>query len=70
MQQIHRRTPMPKCGFNKVALQLYGNHTSVWVFPCKFAPYFQKTFSKEHLSRAASDLQQPMNGIANQIDKL
>ena len=21
MQQIYRRTPMPKCGFNKVALQ-------------------------------------------------
>ena len=25
MQQICRRTPMPKCGFNKVALQLYWN---------------------------------------------
>ena len=23
MQQIYRRTPMPKCDFNKVALQLY-----------------------------------------------
>ena len=23
MQQIYRRTPMPKCNFNKVALQLY-----------------------------------------------
>ena len=27
MQQIYRRTPMPKCDFNKVALQLYWNHT-------------------------------------------
>ena len=23
MQQIYRRTPMPKCNFNKVVLQLY-----------------------------------------------
>ena len=23
----YRRTTMPKCGFNKVALQLYRNHT-------------------------------------------
>ena len=23
MQQFYRRTPMPKCDFNKVALQLY-----------------------------------------------
>ena len=23
MEQIYRRTPMPKCDFNKVALQLY-----------------------------------------------
>ena len=23
MQQIYRRTPMPKCDFNKAALQLY-----------------------------------------------
>ena len=23
MQQIYRRTPMPKCRFNAVALQLY-----------------------------------------------
>ena len=31
MQQIYRRTPMPKCDFNKVALQLYWHGTSVWV---------------------------------------
>ena len=36
MQQIYRRAPMPKCYFNKVALQLYWNHTSAWVFSCKF----------------------------------
>ena len=28
MQQIYRRTPMPKCNFNKVAMQLYWNRTS------------------------------------------
>ena len=44
MQKIYRRTPMPKCNFNKVALQLYWNHTSAWVFSCKFAAYFQNTF--------------------------
>ena len=44
MQQIYRRTPMPKCHFNAVALQLYLNHTSEWVFSCKCAAYFQNTF--------------------------
>ena len=28
MQQIYRRTPNPKCDFNKVVKQLYWNHTS------------------------------------------
>ena len=54
MQQIHRRTPMPKCDFNKVALQLYWNRTSSWVFSRKFAAYIQNTFSLEHLWTAAS----------------
>ena len=39
MQQIYRRTPMLKCDSNKVAWQLCWNHTSVWVFCCKFAVY-------------------------------
>ena len=47
MQQVYRRTPMPKCDFNKVAKQPYWNHTSAWVF-CKLAAYFQKT-SEGHL---------------------
>ena len=46
MQQIYRRTPMSKCDFNKVVKQLYWNHTSPWVFFCKCAAYFQKTFLK------------------------
>ena len=32
MQQIYRRTPVLKCDFNKIALQLNWNHTSAWVF--------------------------------------
>ena len=35
-----RRTPMPKYDFNKVR-----NRISAWVFTCKFAAYFQNTFS-------------------------
>ena len=46
MQQIFRRTPMLKCDFNNVALQLYWNRTSVWVFPCK---YFQNLFLRTPL---------------------
>ena len=53
MQQINRRTPMSKCDFSKVAL-LYWNRTSAWVFSCKFAAYFQNTFSQEHLCMADS----------------
>ena len=45
MQKIYRRTPMSKYDFNKAALQLYWNYTSAWVFSCKFAAYFQNTFS-------------------------
>ena len=46
MQQIYRRTPIPKCNFNKVALQLYWNRTLAWVFSCKFAGYFRSTFRR------------------------
>ena len=49
MQQIYRRTQMPKCYFNKVALQFYWNHTSAWLFSCKLAAYFQNIFSQEHV---------------------
>ena len=35
---------MPKCDFNKAALQLYWNHTWIWVFSSKFAAYFQNAF--------------------------
>ena len=45
IQEIYRRTPMPKCDFNKVALQFYWNHTLAWAFSCKSPVYFQNTFS-------------------------
>ena len=54
MHQIYRRTPLPKSDFNKVAKQIYINHTSAWVFSCKFAAYFQNSFSEEQLSVTAS----------------
>ena len=44
IQQIYRSTHMPKCDFNNAALQLYGNHTLVWVFSCKFAAFFLNNF--------------------------
>ena len=44
MQQIYRRTLMPKWDFNKVALQLHWNHTSAWVFSCNVTAYFQNPF--------------------------
>ena len=40
----------------EVAKQLYWNHTSAWVFSCKFCADFQDTFSSEHLWTAASRL--------------
>ena len=55
LQQIYRRTLMPKCNFNKVALQLYWNHTLAWLFSCKLAAYFQNTFLQQHPWTAASE---------------
>ena len=40
MQQIYRRTPIPKYDFTEVALQLYWNCTLAWVFSYKLATYF------------------------------
>ena len=54
IQQIYRRTPMPKYDINKVASQLYWKRTLAWVFSCKLVAYFQNTFSKEHLWMGAS----------------
>ena len=66
MQQIYRRTHMAKGDFNKVTVKLYWKRTSAWVlqlywhtfsgcvFSCKFAAYFQGTFSTEHRWMATS----------------
>ena len=39
----------------KLLKQLYWNRTSTWVFSCKFAAYFQNTFSYEYLWVATSE---------------
>ena len=46
---------MPKCDFIEVALQLYLNHTSAWIFSCRFAAYLQNIFFQEHIWVAASE---------------
>ena len=40
---------LPKCDFNRDAMQLCWGYTSAWVF-YEFAPYFQGTFLREHLN--------------------
>ena len=47
---------MPKYDSNKVALQLYSNHTSAYVFFCKLTAYFQNTFFIEYLWVAAAEI--------------
>ena len=38
------------CSLKKVlAEQLYQNHTTAWLFSCKFTAYFQNTFFEKHL---------------------
>ena len=37
MQQIYRRAPISKCDFNKVALKIYWNRTSAWMFSWNIA---------------------------------
>ena len=46
MQHIYRRTPMPKCDFNRFALQLYWNHTSAWVSSYNLLHIFRTSFPK------------------------
>ena len=60
-KQSRRGVPRKRCSENMQQLcneinklQLYWNRTSAWVF-CKFASYFQNTFSQEHLWVAASE---------------
>ena len=37
---------MPKCDFNKAALQLYSNRTSAWVFSKRFLKFPSFTLGK------------------------
>ena len=60
MQQIYRRSPMSKWDFNKIALQPYWNHTSACVFSCKFAAYFQNTFSSGRLLLSIQNISKPL----------
>ena len=46
MQQIYRRISMPKCDFSKVALQLYWNRTSAWMFSLNLLYIFRTLFYK------------------------
>ena len=55
MHQIYRRTPMPKCNFNKFALQRYWDYTSAWVFSYKFAELFKNNFPKNTSGRLLLD---------------
>ena len=65
MQHIYRRTLMPKCHFNKVALQLYWYFTSALVFSCRFAAYFQNTFSYEQFWTTACGVPKLNNSALN-----
>ena len=60
MQQIYRRTLMPKCDFNKAAKNFYWNHTLAWVFFFKFHAYFQDNFSKNHVWKTTSHNRMPI----------
>ena len=59
---------MSKCDFNKVALQLYWNHNSAWVFSDKFAAYFQNTFLYEQIWTAASAVMQNILNTETKIN--
>ena len=58
------KSSQPEVFLGKGVLKIYSkfagghpcrNHTSTWVFSCKFAAYFQNTFLWEHLWRANSE---------------
>ena len=46
MQQVYKRTCMPKCDLNNVAKQFYRNHTSAWMPPVHLLPLFLTLFPK------------------------
>ena len=64
-QQICRITTTSKCDFSKVALQLYWNRTSAWMFFCKFAAYFLTASLKNTSCRAVSEFRKFRESIMN-----
>ena len=54
LQSVMRFTQTQKASASSITSPLHLNHTSALVFSCKFAAYFQNTFSWEHLWTAAS----------------
>ena len=71
MQQIYRRTPMPKCDFNNVAIEITLRHGCFPVnFLHIFRTYFQNIFSEvflKQLWRTASTnniIHVPTTGLA------
>ena len=50
---VNGRNSPPEVFLRKGILKICGkyvvNHNSIWVLFCKFAAYFQNTFSQEHL---------------------
>ena len=67
MQQIYRRILMPKCDFNKIALQLYWfwNRTSAWVFSCKFAAFFRTSFPRNTSGRLLLKIETAYNSLVS-----
>ena len=61
MQQFYRRTPMPKCDFNKVALQLYWNRTSAWRSPVNLLQIFRTSFPRNTSGRLLLKLETTYN---------
>ena len=58
----YSKAALQRCSYEQVfskftanLQEIYWNHTSAFVFCCKFAVYFQNTFSSEHLWMAALD---------------
>ena len=55
MLQMYRRTHMWKCDVNKIAMQLYWNHTFALLFSCKSVVCLQNTLFEEHLWMTACE---------------
>ena len=49
MQQIYKRTPMPKCDFNKAALQLYLFNLFIFFYIYNLHFFEQKIYSHQVL---------------------